>query len=141
MSKHYTYSPGIVYKNKMHDDITADVLVADATPVLVAGARSVGIAFKENGTVNNRSGVLTLWGSMDGGTTYVQLNMLITNATNAITEGVVRVASITRAAAGTDFLIIDPLILQCLTHIKAQVDITDGGSPTGSFDVDAVIAY
>lgn len=141
MPRHYTYSKGIVYRNTLHSAITADVLVADAVPVVVAGARGIGVMFKENGVVLNRSGVLTLWGSMDGGTTYVQLNMLVTNTINGITEGLTRVASVTRAAAGSDLVFLDPMVAASLTHLKAQVDITDGSTPTGSFTVEAVITY
>ena len=141
MPRHYTYSKGIVYRNTLHSAITADVLVADAVPAVVAGARAIGVMFKENGTVNNRSGVLTLWGSMDGGTTYVQLNMLISNEANTHSENLERVSSVTRAAAGADLIFLEELVAASLTHLKAQVDITDGSTPTGSFTVEAVITY
>jgi hypothetical protein len=125
----------------LNSAITASVLVAAAIAEEIAGAKSVGIQFTEGGTVNNRSGVLAIYLSYDGGSTFVLCNMLIDNLANTNSQNLTRVASKTRAAAGTDVLFIDPAALSGATHIKAQVDITDGAAPTGSFTVVASITY
>lgn len=119
-------------------------ITATNTPVAIpcAGAKRIGIEFTEGGTVNNRSGVLTITVSMDGGTNFRAYNMLIDNVDNANTETTpTHVANKTRASEGTDILWLDPATLGVITHIKALVTITDAGSPTGNFTVKATIAY
>lgn len=123
----------------MHDAITADVLVADAEAIECAGAESIMLTFKEGGTVNNRSGVLTIYVSNDGVNFYAY-NMLVSNATNTNGQTLTRVGTITRNSAGTDVAWFSKETLGAITHFKAQVDITDGGSPTGNFSVTAAIS-
>lgn len=137
-----TYSTGIVYKSKAHDAIEATVAIADCKAIQVAGARAVAIAITESGTVNNRSGAFTVYGSVDGGTTYVALSFLISNAANSNSQTTpTHVASITRNSAGSDLVFLDPAIVGALTHIKIVPTITDAAAPTGNFTVNASIAY
>ena len=138
MAKHLTYSKGIIYTPTLLNAITEDTT---SSAQLVAGAKGIGIEFTEGGTVNNRSGVLTITVSMDGGTSFRAYNMLIDNLSNAITEGLTRVDSKTRNSAGTDILWMTPETLGGITHIKASIDVTDGASPTGNFTVKAIITY
>ncbi len=140
MAQHMTYSQGIVYKQTIHDAITADVLVADAKAELCAGAKAIALIFTEAGTVNNRSGVLSVYVSVDG-TNFYLYNMLIDNAANSNSQTLTRVASKTRAAAGTDVLFFDPETVGAITHFKVQIDITDGASPTGNFTVKTTVQY
>jgi hypothetical protein len=122
--------------------ITAHSAITETTTssaIPVQGAKRIGIEFTEGGTVNNRSGVLTITGSLDGGTNFRDYNMLIDNVTNTNVQNLTRVASKTRAAAGTDILGLDMSIP--FTHIKAVVTITDGASPTGNFTVKVLVQY
>jgi hypothetical protein len=78
---------------------------------------------------------------MDGGVTFHATNMLIDNVTNSNSETLTRVASKTRAAAGTDLLFLDPIVAQSITHIKTVLAITDTALPTGNFTVDISVKY
>jgi len=137
---HNSYVKGIVYNQLVHDAIEADVLVADAKAVLCAGAKAIMLTLTEAGSVNNRSGVATVWVSNDG-TNFCQYNMLIDNLANTNSQTLTRVSSKTRASAGTDVLFFDPMTLGGITHFKVQIDITDGASPVGTFTVKATVAY
>jgi hypothetical protein len=134
MQNNYPYSPGIVKSNLLHDAITATVAVDDAKPEQVAGAKSIVIQFIEGGTVNNRSGLLQVYGTCDG-TNWVLLNLLVDNLANTESQNLTRVASKTRATAGSDLLALDPAIVGALKEIKAAVTITDAALPTGNFSV------
>jgi len=141
MSNKIPYVPGAVEHIVAHDAITATVLIAAVKPDLVAGAKAIAISLTEGGTVNNRSGVLTVFVSVDGGVTYHATNMLIDNAANTNAQNLTRVASKTRAAAGTDLLFLDPIVAETITHIKTVLAITDTDSPTGNFTVDISVKY
>jgi hypothetical protein len=67
--------------------------------------------------------------------------MLMSNATNTNTGTLTRVASITRAATGTDICWLSPETLGSITHIKATLVITDTGTPVGTFTVRASVCY
>ena len=123
--------------------VAENAITATNTPVSIscAGAKKIGIIFTEGGSVNARSGALTLTVSLDNGKTYVSYNMLIDNVANTNAQNFTRIASKTRAAAGNDILWLDPSTLGVITHIKNLVTITDGGSPTGNFTVKNVIEY
>jgi len=136
-----TYVKGSVHLEKPHDEIVASVAVGAAVAVLIAGADSIAIALTEGGTVNNRSCVMTVYGSVDGGTTFVALNMLVDNVTNTNAQNLTRVASKTRAAAGTDLLFLDKKIAGSLTHLKFAMVLTDGAAPTGNFTVDVAVKF
>lgn len=138
MPQHRTYSKGIVYLPVMLDAITA---TATSGLQVCAGAEAIGIEFTEGGTVLNRSGVLTITVSLDDGATFRAYSMLIDNATNTSSQTLARIASKTRASAGTDILWFTPETLGAITHIKATVTLTDGATPTGNFTVKAVICY
>ena len=118
-------------------------ITATNTPVAIkcAGAKRIAVDFTEGGTVNNRSGVLTITASLDGGTNYRAYSMLISNLANTNGQTLTRVASITRATAGTDICWLTPETLGAITHIKANLAVTDGGSPTGNFTIRVTIEY
>lgn len=137
MAQHYTYSEGIVYTPTLLSAITEDTT---SIAQLCAGAKKIGFILTEGGTVNNRSGVFTVTVSLDGGTTYHAYSMLISNATNTNAQNLTRVASVTRAAAGSDVIWMTPETLT-FTHLKVAIDVTDGDSPTGNYTVKAVIVY
>jgi len=138
MSSHITFVDGIVYLPVLHSSILA---TATSVAHLTAGAKAIMLEFTEAGTVNNRSGVLTITVSSDGGTNFRAYSMLLSNAANTNGQTLTRVASITRATAGTDICWLSPETLGGITHIKAVVTITDGASPTGTFTVKASICY
>jgi len=123
---------------KTHDAVTADVAEGDADIIDITGAKSVMIVFTEGGTVNNRSADLTLQVSADG-STFVDYNMLIDNVTNTNSQDLTRIASKTRAAAGTDILFMSPETLGSIQFIRLPLDVTDGASPTGNFTVSVAI--
>jgi len=135
------YTSGAVEHIIAQDAIEETVLITDVKSILVAGAKAIAISLTEGGTVNNRSGVLTVFVSMDGGVTFHAINMLIDNVTNSNVQSLTRVASKTRASAGTDLLFLDPIVAQSITHIKTVVAITDAAAPTGTFTVDISVKY
>ncbi len=138
---HYTYTPGVVYKDVVHSAITATIAEAAVKSTLCAGAKSVAIQITEGGTVNNRSGAFTFFVSADGGDTFVAYNMVIDNVANSNVQNKTRIASKTRASAGTDVLFLDPETLGAITHFKVVPTITDAAAPTGNFTVTAMVQY
>ena len=133
----YSYTPGFIDKIVVHNGITADA-TSDAEPCF--GAKSISLVFTEAGTVLNRSGVLTISISNDG-VTYVDYSMLIDNVANANSEQLTRVASKTRAAAGSDILFFAPETVGAFAFFKVKIDITDTTTPTGNFSVVANVQY
>lgn len=123
----------------IHTNHSAITATATGAAINVVGAKRIGIEFTEGGTVLNRSGVLTVVVSLDGGTTFRAFSMLISNVTNTNAQNLTRVASVTRNTAGTDIIAISPEIP--FTHIKTVVTITDGGTPTGDFTVKVLVEY
>ena len=121
---------------------TESAITADNTAVAVpcAGAKKIGIVFTEGGTVNNRSGVLTITVSFDG-TNFYAYSMLVSNAANANSETLTRVASITRASAGTDICWMTPETLGPIVALKTNLDVTDGDAPTGNYTIKVIIQY
>lgn len=143
MPQHLTYIKGVVYTPIMLSAIglsSPNPMTENSVVQLVAGAKSVMIELIGTG-ITTRSAVLTITVSMDGGTTFRAYNMLIDNESNANTEHLTRIASITRNATGVDILWLTPETLAGITHIKATLIITDSGTPAGSFTVKAAIAY
>lgn len=132
------YERGAVEKILVHDEITAGVLVAAAVAHPCPGAKSIMLQLTEGGTVNNRSGVLTLYVSNDG-ETFTAYNMLLENAANTNSQTLKRVATVTRNAAGTDIMWLTPETLGAITYFKAQIALTDGADPTGNFSLTATI--
>lgn len=141
MAQHIPYTPGLVYLHTMHNAVEATVAIGAAKAQLCAGAKAIALQFTENATVNNRSGVLAVAVSVDGGSTFYTYNMLISNVANTNSQTLTRVASVTRAAAGTDVIFFDPDTLGAITHFKVSITITDGAVPTGSFTINAAIKY
>ncbi len=132
------YEKGAVEKILVHDEIEAEVLEASAIAHPCPGAKSIMLQLTEGGTVLNRSGVLTLYVSNDG-EKFTAYNMLIENAANSNSQTLKRVATVTRAAAGTDIMWLTPETLGAITYFKAQIAITDGATPTGNFSLIATI--
>jgi hypothetical protein len=120
--------------------VAHNAIIATATSVAIStlGAKKCTIEFTEAGTVNNRSGVLTITGAVTRGGTHRAINMLIDNVANSNVQNLTRVASKTRAAAGTDLLFLD-LANYGFAEIKVVVTITDGASPTGNFTVNVLV--
>jgi len=124
----------------MNNAIAVADLADTSVETLVAGARS--IAFQLTGTtITTRSAILTVTVSLDNGTTYQAYSMLVSNSANSNSQEFTRVASITRAATGTDIFWMTPETLGAITHIKTTLTITDTGSPVGTFSVKAAICY
>ena len=123
------------------NDAIAVADLADSSPAtLVAGAKR--IAFQLTGaTITTRSAIFTITVSIDGGTTFQAYSMLITNTANTNEQDLIRVASITRNATGTDLCWMTPETLGAITHIKTHLAITDTGTPVGTFTVKAAICY
>lgn len=105
----------------------------------IEGAKRVTLIFEEAGTVLNRSGVLTITGQLEKDGTYYAINCLVDNVSNAISEGLTRVASKTRNTVGVNILAL-PMEFG-FKNIKATVTVTDGATPTGFFQVKAFVEY
>ena len=133
-----TYRPGMVYFPVVMSEIASTTLSASQR---CAGAKAIGIEFAENGTVLNRTGVLTITVSLDGGVTFRAYNMLIDNLVNTNVQTLTRINAKTRNSAGADILWFDPTTLGPISNFKATITITDGSTPTGTFTVKAVIVY
>jgi len=118
-----------------HSAITA---TATSSAISIIGAKKVTIELTEAGTVNNRSGALTVTGAVTRSGTHRAISTLIDNVANTNAQTVTRVASKTRAEAGTDILAMD-LAYWGFAEIKVVVTITDGGTPTGNFTVNVLI--
>ena len=125
----------LLYKN--HDGIAATA-TGDAIPV--AGAKKITVELVELATVLNRSGVLTITASVDNGVNFRAFAMLIDQVANTNAQTLTRVASKTRAAAGVDLLAVD-IEKFGFTHIKSVVTITDGATPSGTFNVNVLVQY
>lgn len=139
MSDHFIGEPrGTVYVKELQSAIVA---TASSGEICVAGAKAIAIQLIEAGTVNNRSGALTITASVDGGATFRDYSMLISNTSNTNAQNLTRVASVTRNSAGADIVWLTPETLGAITHIKSTVTITDGAVPTGTFTVQASISY
>lgn len=110
----------------------------ESAAINVKYAKRVVLEFSEAGEVLNRSGALTITGSVDDGTTFADFKMLIDNVANTNGQQLTRIASKTRNTAGADLIALD-LSAFALTQIKAKVTVTDGATPTGTFSVKAYI--
>jgi hypothetical protein len=117
-----------------------DEITATNTPdaIDIKHAKKITLEFTEGGTVNNRSGELVITASIDD-STFVTIYP-IDNVANDNSKVLTRVASKTRAAAGTDLLFLD-LKHFGFSSIKATCTITDGADPTGNFTLKALIEY
>lgn len=140
MENYIPVLPNQVVIEKIHNAITASVVLEDAEAIPCAGAKSIALAITEAGTVNNRQGDFTVYVSVDSAN-YTQYKMLIDNVTNTNAQNLTRVATKNRAVAGTDVLFFDPGTLGGITRIKIVPTITDGALPTGNFTVKASISY
>ena len=132
--KYYPYTNGDLEVSTALDSITA---TATSNDVNIVGAKAIGIELTEGGVVLNRSGELTITVSNDG-ENYRAYNMLIDNVANTNAQTLTRVASKTRAAAGTDILWLTPETLS-FKSLKAVLTITDGDTPTGNFTVKVIV--
>ena len=129
------YTTGTLLVHTAHSEIEA---TATSDSMDISGAKKVMIVLTENATVLNRSGVLTITVSVDGENFYAY-SMLISNAANTNSQTLTRVASTTQAAAGTDLVWMTPETLGGINYIKAVLTITDGGTPSGTFDVKIAV--
>ena len=140
---HITYSKDIVDLPILYNAIglsDPNPMTVTSNAQVVAGAKSVMIEFT-GADITTRSAVLTITVSCDGGNNFRAYSMLLSNAANTNAQTLIRVASITRDATGTDICWMTPETLGGITHIKATLIITDSGSPAGTFSVRVAIAY
>ena len=128
--EHYPYTAGDLQVVTPLDAITEDTTSGAFD---ISGAKAICIEFTEGGTVLNRSGVLTVTVSTDG-SDFRAYSMLIDNIANTNGETLTRVASKTRAAAGTDVLWMTPETL-AFKEMKVAIDVTDTTTPTGNYTV------
>lgn len=117
---------------------TADV-TATSDAINIENAKRVTIRFAEEGTVLNRSGVLTIDGQLENDGSYYTINTLIDNVANTNAQTLTRVSSKTRAAAGSDILALSQEF--GFKNIKAKVTVTDGATPAGFFQVFVYVEY
>ena len=115
------------------DAITADVAEGSAEIIECAGATAIMIQITA-ADINNRQCDFTVYVSNDG-ETFEQYNMLFNNEINDETENLTRVATLNQTADGTDVLWFTPETLGAITHLKVVADVTDAGSPAGTFTV------
>jgi len=104
--------------------LDAVTVTTTSDPIFVGRACKATLIFTR---ANHSSGssTFTVTGSLDG-TTYVALNKLITNATNAITEGLVRVASVILSSNTSSIVSLD-MQNDVYRYIKVTVtEDTDG---------------
>ncbi len=106
-----------------------DALTASGSsnPVVIAGAKRITLFLTR---ADHAAGTSTfdVDVSLDG-TTYVDFNKLITNAANAISEGLVRVASVALAANGTTMVSLD---LEHSSFYTMKVNVVEGTDGTHS---------
>ena len=89
---------------KALDDVTA---TTTSSAIPIAGAKKVVLAYKRADHGSGKT-VFSATVSLDG-VNYITYNKWITNTTNAIAEGLTRVASVDTGAANvTGFLTMDP---------------------------------
>ena len=131
--EHYAYTPGDLEVVTAHDAIIIDA-TSDAFDI--SGAKAICIEYTGT-TITTRSGVLTVTVSVDG-TNFRAYAMLITNTAEANSESLTRVASVTRAATGTDIFWMTPETL-AFKEMKIVDTITSTGTPAGSFTVKVSI--
>lgn len=133
--KNLSYIKGVAKKVIALDEIV-ETTESDAVPCI--GAKAIMLTLVEGGTVLNRSGELTITVSNDGEDFY-DYNMLIDNVANSNAEQLTRVASKTRNSAGGDLLFFSKETLGAINYFKVKVTLTDGGTPTGNFTVNATV--
>ena len=129
-----TYSPGKVTSRNLLEEVTATSAYTANKSEVVAGAKRIAVQYIGDADISNRSGVLKLYGTLDG-TNWAQINVLVSNLANSNAQTLTRVASVTRAAAGNDLINIDPAIVGALREIKADIAVTDTGTGAGTFTV------
>lgn len=114
--------------------IDAVTATTEATAIVIAGAKKITFFI----TRSNHSAGSTLFDvdvSLDG-TTYIDFNQLVTNAVNAISEGLVRVANVSLASNTTVAVSMD-LSQHSFYTMKPKVTETTDGTHT----VKALIEY
>ena len=131
--EHYAYTPGDLEVVTAHDAIIID---ATSDAIDISGAKAICIEFTGTG-ITTREAVLTATISVDG-TNFHAYSMLIDNAANTNAQTLLRVASKTRTATGTDILWMTPETL-AFKEMKIAIDITDSGTPAGSYTVNVAI--
>jgi len=129
-------------KSAVHDSgntkvhILLDAVTATTTSAAlpVAGAKKISLYFtRADHSAGSTAFSVTV--SADN-STYVAYNKLVSNATNAISEGLIRVASVSLGANGTSMVSMD-LQHDALMWIKATATETTDGTHT----IVAVVEY
>lgn len=119
-----------------------NAITATNTPIAIpyADVERSTIEITSAGTFLNRSGVLTIGGSVDG-TTYVPLNMIIPNVTNTNAQTLTRVAATTAISTTGQSAVYFLDNLHAFKFLKFTMTVTDGATPTGNFTVKLLKQY
>lgn len=132
-----------VEMTKVATAATATIALADAIPVNCYGAKAISLTIDAK-DIASRSGVVTVYIANDWSSPSniaYQYNMLLDNVANTNTQTLTRVASKTVAATGNAVLFFEPKTLGAFSMFKVVLTITDGGTPAGTFDIVANVAY
>lgn len=131
-----TYTPNTIYTVTPISAVTADTTSAGQ---LCAGAKAIGLTIT-GASLSNRTAAVTVTVSFDG-TNYHSYSMLLSNTTNTNSQMLTRVSSVSVSGNGTTVVWFDPLTLGSILYFKVGVDVTDAGSPAGTFTVVSTITY
>jgi hypothetical protein len=122
----YKYMPGSIEKGTYKVLTLLDALTASGSSeeIVIAGAKRITLFFTRAAHAAGSS-AFDVDVSLDG-TTYVDFNKLITNSVNAISEGKVRVASVSLASNTTVAVAMDLEDDSFYTMKVNVVETTDG---------------
>jgi len=124
--------------------IDAVTVTTTSSPIVVAGAKAIGLEVYSEAVseTQDRSGNFKITASMDGGTTFRDYNMLLSNVTNSNEQNLTRVATLTLTAGSEQNAIawLDPMTLGAITHIKVVFTRTTEGTK-GTFTSNVSVAY
>ena len=135
------YAPNHVDIRTIHSAVDATVAVGSAIAHPCSGAKGILLAITGSAAVSDLTGLITFYASTNG-VNFGAINLLISNTTNAIAEGIIRVANLSQASpSNTKFVWVDPKILGPITRFKVPIAVTDGGAGAGTFTVTASIQY
>jgi hypothetical protein len=124
--------------------IAAVTTTTTSNAILVAGAKAIGLEVYSEAVseTQDRAGNFKITVSMDGGTTFRDYNMLLSNVTNSNEQNLTRVATLALTAGSAQNAIawLDPMTLGAITHIKVVFTRTTEGTK-GTFTSNVSVAY
>lgn len=109
-----------------------------SSSIKINGAKKVAIVFTQDNTNSSEEADLTIDVSIDD-STFVDYNMLIENSSDTNSENLTRVSSKTLNGDESTILFMEPKTLGAITHIKADVDVTNSDQAT--FTVKVAVCY